>query len=140
VPDDAVRPRGLRAADRTGQDETGRRAYPAASLIDQAMMGYGTPGPLGGREEQEREVSLDFLRAQALSTYQAYQATRYGATGRILPGLIRAAETAARVAGSASPAAYEVRALVYDTAAALLSRVGEPVPVPRPDAPDDGTP
>ncbi len=35
-------------------------------------------------------------------------------------------ERAARVAGSASPAAYEVRALVYDTAAALLSRVGEP--------------
>jgi transcriptional regulator with XRE-family HTH domain len=27
-------------------DETGRRAYPAASLIEQAMMGYGTPGPL----------------------------------------------------------------------------------------------
>ena len=108
------------------QDEIGRRAYPAASLIDQAMMGYGTPGPLGGREEQEREVSLDFLRAQALSTYQAYQATRYEATGRILPGLIHAVERAARVAGSASPAAYEVRALVYDTAAALLSRVGEP--------------
>jgi hypothetical protein len=90
------------------------------------MMGYGTFGALGGREEQEREVSLDFLRAQALSAYQAYQATRYEATGRILPGLIRAVETAARVAGSASPAACEVRALVYDTAAALLSRVGEP--------------
>lgn len=108
------------------RDEIGRRAYPAASLIEQAMMGYGTLGAPGGGEEPEREVSLDFLRAQARSAYQAYQATRYDAMGRILPGLIRAVETAARVAGSASPAAREVRAVVYDTAAALLSRVGEP--------------
>ncbi len=108
------------------EGEIGRRAYPAASLIEQAMMGYGTPGPLNGREEPERDVSLDFLRAQTRSAYQAYQATRYDATGRILPGLIRAVERAARVAGSAGPAACEVRARVYDTAAALLSRVGEP--------------
>ena len=52
--------------------------------------------------------------------------TSYDATGRILPGLIRAAETAARAAGSPSPATCQVRAQVYDTAAALLSRVGEP--------------
>jgi transcriptional regulator with XRE-family HTH domain len=84
------------------QDEIGRRAYPAASLIEQSMMGYGTPGALGGRDEPGREVSLDFLRAQARSAYQAYQATRYDATGRILPGLIHGAETSARVAGSAS--------------------------------------
>jgi transcriptional regulator with XRE-family HTH domain len=108
------------------QDEIGRRAYPAASLIEQSMMGYGTVGTLGGRDESMREVSLDFLRAQARSAYQAYQATRYDATGRILPGLIYGVETSARVAGLASPAACEVRAVVYDTAAALLSRVGEP--------------
>jgi transcriptional regulator with XRE-family HTH domain len=108
------------------RDETGRRAHPAASLIEQAMMGYGAPGPLDGGEEEEREVSLDFLRAQAHSAYQAYQATRYDAAGRILPGLIRGVEAAARTAGSASPAASAVRARVYDTTAALLSRVGEP--------------
>ena len=44
------------------RDETGRRAYPAAPLIEQAMMGYGAPGPLDGGEEPGREVSLDFLR------------------------------------------------------------------------------
>jgi transcriptional regulator with XRE-family HTH domain len=33
------------------QDETGRRAYPAASLIEQAMMGYGTSGPVDGGDE-----------------------------------------------------------------------------------------
>jgi hypothetical protein len=69
---------------------------------------------------------MDFLRAQARSAYQAYQATRYDAAGRILPGLIREVETAARTAGLSSPAACAVRARVYDTTAALLSRVGEP--------------
>jgi transcriptional regulator with XRE-family HTH domain len=108
------------------RDTTGRRAYSAASLIEQAMMGYGAGGPLDGGEGPGREVGLDFLRAQARSAYQAYQATRYDAVGHILPGLIRAAEVAARSAGSASPAAYAVRSRVYDTAAALLSRVGEP--------------
>ena len=108
------------------QDETGRRAYPAASLIEQAMMGYGTPEPLDSDDEPGRETSLDFLRAQARSAYQAYQATRYDAAGRTMPGLIRAVEAAARIADSGSPAACAVRAQVYDTAAALLSRVGEP--------------
>jgi len=107
-------------------DETGRRAYPAAALIEQAMMGYGTPGPLYDGDRSGREDSLDFLRAQAHSAYQAYQATRYDAAGRILPGLIRGVETAARTTGPAGPAACAVRARVYDTAAALLSRVGEP--------------
>jgi hypothetical protein len=110
----------------TDRDDTDRRAHPAVSLIEQAMMGYGAPGPLDGGDEPGREVSLDFLRAQAHSAYQAYQATRYDAAGRILPGLIRGVEAAARTAGSASPAACAVRARVYDTAAALLSRVGEP--------------
>ena len=47
------------------QDETGRRAYPAASLIEQAMMGYGTSGPVDGGGEPGRDEDLDFLRAQA---------------------------------------------------------------------------
>jgi transcriptional regulator with XRE-family HTH domain len=108
------------------RDETGRRAYPAATLIEQAMMSYGTPGPLDGGEESGRAVSLDFLRAQARCAYQAYQATRYDAAGRILPGLIRDVETAARTVGSASPAACTVRARVYDTTAALLSLTSPP--------------
>ena len=108
------------------QDETGRRAYPAAPLIEQAMMGYGAPGPVDGGDEPGRETSLNFGRAQARSAYQAYQATRYDAAGRILPGLIRGVETATRTTGTASPAACAVRARVYDTVAALLSRVGEP--------------
>ena len=108
------------------RSETGRRAYPAASLIEQAIMGYGAPGPPDGGEGSGREVSLDFLRAQARSAYRAYQGTRYDAAGRVLPGLIRGVETAAWTADPADPAAWAVRARVYDATAALLSRVGEP--------------
>ncbi len=108
------------------QDETGRCAHPATSLIEQAMRGYGTSGPVHGDDEPGPGEDLDFLRAQARSADQAYQATHYDAAGRILPGMIRGVETAARVTGTASPAACAVRARVYDTTAALLSRVGEP--------------
>jgi transcriptional regulator with XRE-family HTH domain len=108
------------------QDETGRRAYPATSLIEQAMMDYGTSGPVDGGDEPGPDEGLDFLLAQASSAYQAYQATRYDAAGHILPALIRGVETAARTVGSDSPAACAVRARVYDITAALLSRVGEP--------------
>ena len=104
--------------------DTGSRAYQEASLIEQAMMGYGATGPVDG--DEGREASLDFLRAQVRSAYQAYQGSRYDVAGRILPGLIRGAETAARTEGSASPAACAVRARVYDTTAAVLSRVGQP--------------
>jgi hypothetical protein len=107
-------------------DEQGRRVHAAASLIEQAMMTYGAPGTPAEGDEPDREVSLDYLRAKARSAYQSYQATRYDTTGRILPGLIRDVETAARSIGTASPDACQVRVLVYDTAAALLSRVGEP--------------
>jgi hypothetical protein len=107
-------------------DEPGRRVHPAASLIEQAMMAYGAPGASTAREEPDREVSLDYLRATARSAYQSYQATRYDTTGRILPGLIRGVETAACSVGAASPDVCGVRVLVYDTTAALLSRVGEP--------------
>lgn len=107
-------------------DEPGRRLHPAASLIEQAMMAYGAPDGSAERIEPDHEVSLDYLCAKARSAYRSYQATRYDTTGLILPGLIRGVETAARSAGIASPAACEVRVLVYDTAAALLSRVGEP--------------
>ena len=107
-------------------DERGRRVHPAASLIEQAMMTYGASGTSAGDDESDHQVNLDYLRAKARSAYQSYQATRYDTTGRLLPGLIRDVEIAARSVGTASADACRVRVLVYDTAAALLSRVGEP--------------
>jgi len=107
-------------------DEPGRRVHPAASSIEQAMMAYGVPDGSAEQEEPGREVSVDYLRAKARSAYRSYQATRYDTAGRILPELICGVEAAARSAGTASPTAWEVRVLVYDAAAALLSRIGEP--------------
>jgi hypothetical protein len=107
-------------------DERGRSVHPDASLIEQAMMAYGASGTSAEDDESDRQVNLDYLRAKARSAYRSYQATRYDTTGRILPGLIRDVETAARRVGTVSPDTCRVRVLVYDTAAALLSRVGEP--------------
>ena len=104
---------------------TTQRAHPAAPLIEQAMMSYGGPGRTTP-EEPGRHASMRHLRARARSAYQAYQATLYDAAGHLLPALIRDVEAASRITGPASRAACEVRALVYDTAAALLNRVGEP--------------
>lgn len=100
-------------------------AYPAAPLIEQAMLGYGArreaaPGQPG------RDSRMSHLRARARAAYQAYQATRYDAAGRLLPSLIRDVEAESQITAPGTPAVCEVRALVYDTAAALLNRVGEP--------------
>ena len=99
--------------------------YPAASLIEQAMMGYSSPGHATAGQSGWH-AKLSHLRARARAAYQAYQATRYDATGRLLPGLIRDIEAASQITAAGTPAVCEVRALVYDTAAALLNRVGEP--------------
>jgi len=107
-----------------GNDPDDRRhAYPAATEIEQAMMGYGAPSHHGGQRD---DPVMAHLRASARSAYEAYQATRYDAAGRMVPGLIRDIEAATRIAGPDAPAVCQVRALVYDTAAALLNRVGEP--------------
>lgn len=100
-------------------------AYPAAPLIEQAMMGYGAAAEPASQHPAQR-TRMSHLRARARSAYQAYQATRYDTAGRLLPGLIHGIEAASGATGPASPATCEVRALVYDTAAALLNRVGEP--------------
>ena len=105
--------------------EDGQHAYPAAALIEQAMMRYGSLGA-SADPEPEPGHQMGHLRAMARSAYQGYQATRYEATGHLLPGLIRGVETASRAGSAGWPPVCQVRALVYDTAAALLNRVGEP--------------
>jgi transcriptional regulator with XRE-family HTH domain len=100
--------------------------FPYAAAIEQAMMGYPGIGASIGQQDIGPEPGVAHLREMARSAYRGYQATRYEATGRILPGLIRGVETASRVIGLAEPAVCETRALAYDTAAALLRRIGEP--------------
>jgi transcriptional regulator with XRE-family HTH domain len=100
--------------------------FPYATAIEQAMMAYPGIGASIGPQETGPGPSVAHLREMARSAYRGYQATRYEATGRLLPRLIRGVETAGRVIGLAEPAVCEVRALAYDTAAALLRRIGEP--------------
>jgi len=114
----------LTGPDQRGGEE-GQRVYEPATEIERAMMGYeAVEASIGGRETANVS-SLAHLRAMAMTAYADYQATRYDDTGRMLPVLIREAETLGRLTGGDSREACSVRALVYDTAAALLHRVGE---------------
>jgi transcriptional regulator with XRE-family HTH domain len=62
--------------------EDAQHAYPAAALIEQAMMRYGTLGASDG-PEPEPGRQMGHLRAMARSAYQHYHATRYEATGHL---------------------------------------------------------
>jgi transcriptional regulator with XRE-family HTH domain len=110
-----------------GSPEEGAGVYTGAPQIEQAMMRYQAVSASISGEEPQPPVSIGHLSATARSAYVGYQATRYEATGQILPALIRDAEAASRAAGIADPVVCSVRALVYDVAAAFLNRIGEPV-------------
>jgi transcriptional regulator with XRE-family HTH domain len=103
-----------------------RRVYEPAAAIEQAMMRYDEAAASIGGAVHREPASQSLLREMALSAYRGYQGTRYDDIGRRLPALVRDAEAAARAPGGTSPDACETRAIVYDTAAALLHRVGEP--------------
>jgi transcriptional regulator with XRE-family HTH domain len=96
------------------------RPYPYAGQIERAMArGFYSA-------EGTQLTHLDNLREMARSAYKQYQAAQYDAVGRLLPRLIADAEMAGRTYGLARPDICEIRALAYDTAAALLNRIGEP--------------
>jgi transcriptional regulator with XRE-family HTH domain len=101
-------------------------SYPHAARIEQAMMDYHAHCASITAEETRRVPSVTHLREMAGMAYQRYQATRYEAAGWLLPELIRGVEAASRTQGPI-PAICEVRALIYDTTAALLNRIGEPI-------------
>ncbi|WP_308210283.1 helix-turn-helix domain-containing protein [Nocardiopsis dassonvillei] len=99
--------------------------YAPADAIERAMMRYTSleviVAETGGTPQA---VDVARLRAEAHHTYAAYQATRYAEVGRRLPRLIRDVEAAARSRGADRPAVCSARAMVYNTAAAVLRRVG----------------
>lgn len=106
---------------RGGDGEEGQRVYEPAAEIERAMMGYeAVSASISGRQPGASPAPAH-LKARAAAAYAGYQATRYDDTARMLPGLIGDAEAA----GGDDREACSVRALVYDTAAALLHRVGE---------------
>jgi transcriptional regulator with XRE-family HTH domain len=109
----------------SGGDGEGQQVYEPAAQIEQAMMRYDAAVTSIGGYGPGSAGNIGHLRAMARSAYQGYQATRYDDTGRLLPALISDAEAVSRAAGLDNPEVCAERALVYDTAAALLNRVGE---------------
>lgn len=106
--------------------------YDAARAIERAMMRYSTLETIVAETGIEPRVDPASLFTQAHQTYAAYQAARYDEVGRRLPQLIREAEAAAHTPGSDRPAVCSARAMVYNTAAALLRRVGRRTWLGRP--------
>lgn len=101
------------------------RAYPPAAVIEEAMLRYdGAVAAIGGVVASGEADEVRHLRESARAVYRWYQAGRYAEAGQALPSLIRRAEVSARSAGGDAPAACETRAVVYDTVAAVLHRVG----------------
>lgn len=98
--------------------------YTPAADIERAMMRYTSLEVIVAETGREDPVDVARLRSEAHRTYAAYQATRYGEAGRRLPRLIRDVEAAARSRGADRPAVCSARAMVYNTAAAVLRRVG----------------
>lgn len=105
--------------------EAGQHVYEPAAEIEQAMMHYDAVASSIGGQERGQGGDRRHLREMARSAYQSYQATRYDDTGHILPALIRETEAASRTTGLDDPGMSQIRAMVYDTVAALLNRVGE---------------
>jgi len=102
-------------------------SYPHAARIEQAMMDYHAHCASITADDTRRVPNLAHLREMARAAYQRYQATRYEAAGCLLPELIRGVEAARRTLRATAPGMCEVRALIYDTTAALLNRIGEPI-------------
>jgi DNA-binding XRE family transcriptional regulator len=95
-----------------------------AAAVERAMVCYDSLTAPAGPDE--REAGAAHLHEMARAAYGRYQATRYDDVGQMLPGLIRRTEAASLAAGADDQDMCGVRVMVYDTAAALLKRVGEP--------------
>jgi transcriptional regulator with XRE-family HTH domain len=108
----------------TGQT-TRLAAYPSASRIEQAMTSYAGLDDRISSPATRHKPDLRNLQHRTAAAHRLYQAARYEETGRVLPALIAETETASRAAGPGDPDLCRQRTKVYDTTAALLSRVGE---------------
>jgi len=102
-------------AELTGSEGARREDRGPAGPIERAMMGYSVASePAEGRD-------LRWLHAAAAAAYADYQATNYLLCAERVAELVRHAESAVPDRADA----WQVRAVVYDTAAAVLSRTGE---------------
>jgi transcriptional regulator with XRE-family HTH domain len=100
-------------------------AYPSASQIEQAMTSYTGLDKRISNPATRKKPDLRNLQHRIRAAHRLYQAARYEEAGRLLPAIIAETETASRAADPADRGLCRQRTNVYDTTAALLSRVGE---------------
>ncbi|MBV2365981.1 helix-turn-helix domain-containing protein [Streptomonospora nanhaiensis] len=113
-------------ADLTGGEDEAPvdRRFAGATQIERAMLRYTSLESIIAETGEERTMDVARLQAEADRAYADYQATRYAEVARRLPRLIRDVEAAARGRRGDRPVACSARAQVYNTAAAVLKRVG----------------
>ena len=112
----------------TGDEPGDPRAsqYAAAREIERAMMAYDALESVIAADTDVHAPDLARLRLDVERVNRSYQAARYEEAGRILPGLIRRVETAARTCPQTDAVAVSaLRAQVYQATTMVLSRVGE---------------
>lgn len=114
--------------------DSGTRTVPAlrAVLMDYRQV---TPFLAGSANGNGEPPSLDALRRDVGDVFDAYQASRYGyVTGRI-PLVLSDALHATQAASGADTRAQSLLALAYQTAASILTKLGEAdLPGSRPSA------
>jgi len=90
------------------------------------MMAYEALESVIGADATEWPPGITRLKLEVERVNRAYQAARYEEAGRMLPGLIRGMEVAARTCPRREAMAVgAVRSQVYQATAMVLSRVGE---------------
>ena len=109
-----------------GATDLPRSTYAAAGEIERAMMAYEALESVIGADATEWPPGITRLKLEVERVNRAYQAARYEEAGRMLPGLIRGMEVAARTCPRREAMAVgAVRSQVYQATAMVLSRVGE---------------
>ncbi|MEV1006316.1 helix-turn-helix transcriptional regulator [Streptomyces sp. NPDC049881] len=100
------------------------RSVPA---LREALMDYRSLSPLSaGTPESRGEPDIDLLRVGVGNAWTAYQDARYARATRLVPGILSDAQHAARaLAGDQQLQVLGLLALTYQSAAAVLTKLGE---------------
>jgi transcriptional regulator with XRE-family HTH domain len=103
--------------------DSGMETVPA---LRTALMEYQALTALGTRHQGTEPPSLNALRQEATTLWDAYQASRFGYVTGQLPGLLRRAQTAADLLdGQDQDDARSLLGLTYQLAATQLTKLGE---------------
>lgn len=119
---------GLDVADLIAQSSEERVAkYQAASAVADVMTSYTSLPAAIKPDRADHDPRLSWLGHELRQVNRLYQAAKYDDAGKRLPRLINAAEYASHsVPKRDRRRANTLRALIYQSAATTLSRVGEP--------------